>query len=114
MQLVSLTEGGERVTMSKRAGDDRPRSTTCSTTSAWTRRAGSCPRSHDSTLEIDLELARSESQDNPVYYVQYAHARIASHPPQGGGGARAAGARGDIRASSEQLPPVGARRSSSG
>ena len=35
-------------------------------------------RSPDSTLEIDLELAKSESQDNPVYYVQYAHARIAS------------------------------------
>ena len=35
-------------------------------------------RSHDTTLDLDLELAREQSQDNPVYYVQYAHARIAS------------------------------------
>ena len=35
-------------------------------------------RSHDTALDLDLELARSASQDNPVYYVQYAHARIAS------------------------------------
>jgi arginyl-tRNA synthetase len=34
-------------------------------------------RSHDRTLDLDLELARKQSQDNPVYYVQYAHARIA-------------------------------------
>ena len=35
-------------------------------------------RSHDTALDLDLELARLQSQDNPVYYVQYAHARIAS------------------------------------
>ena len=35
-------------------------------------------RSHDTTLDLDLKLAREQSQDNPVYYVQYAHARIAS------------------------------------
>jgi arginyl-tRNA synthetase len=35
-------------------------------------------RSHDTALDLDLELARSQSQENPVYYVQYAHARIAS------------------------------------
>jgi arginyl-tRNA synthetase len=35
-------------------------------------------RSHDSTVDLDLELARRESAENPVYYVQYAHARIAS------------------------------------
>ena len=35
-------------------------------------------RSHETTVDLDLELARSQSQDNPVYYVQYAHARIAS------------------------------------
>jgi arginyl-tRNA synthetase len=35
-------------------------------------------RSHDQHLEFDIELARSRSNDNPVYYVQYAHARIAS------------------------------------
>ena len=35
-------------------------------------------RSHDTTVDLDLDLARRESSDNPVYYVQYAHARIAS------------------------------------
>jgi arginyl-tRNA synthetase len=35
-------------------------------------------RSQDTAIDLDLELARSQSQDNPVYYVQYAHARIAS------------------------------------
>ena len=35
-------------------------------------------RSHDSTIDLDLDLAREESAENPVYYVQYAHARIAS------------------------------------
>ena len=35
-------------------------------------------RSHDTTVDLDLDLAREQSSDNPVYYVQYAHARIAS------------------------------------
>ena len=35
-------------------------------------------RSHDRTLDLDVELARKQSRENPVYYVQYAHARIAS------------------------------------
>jgi len=35
-------------------------------------------RSHESTIDLDLDLARRESAENPVYYVQYAHARIAS------------------------------------
>ena len=35
-------------------------------------------RSHDTTIDLDLDLAREESAENPVYYVQYAHARIAS------------------------------------
>jgi arginyl-tRNA synthetase len=35
-------------------------------------------RSHDTTLDLDLDLAREQSNENPVYYVQYAHARIAS------------------------------------
>ena len=50
-------------------------------------------RSHDRTLDLDLELARKQSRENPVYYVQYAHARIASmlRPAAGragGGGGR--------------------------
>ena len=45
------------------------------------------PALHDTTLDLDLELAREQSQENPVYYVQYAHARIAIDPAQGGRGA---------------------------
>ena len=35
-------------------------------------------RSHDRTIDLDLDLARKQSRENPVYYIQYAHARIAS------------------------------------
>ena len=40
-------------------------------------------RSHDSTVDLDLELAKRQEKENPVYYVQYAHARIASILRQG-------------------------------
>ena len=50
-------------------------------------------RSHDTTVDLDLDLAREQSTENPVYYVQYAHARIASMLRQGGGGAGRRGAR---------------------
>jgi arginyl-tRNA synthetase len=50
-------------------------------------------RSHETTVDLDLELARSQSSDNPVYYVQYAHARIASILRKAG--AAAAGASGE-------------------
>ncbi len=49
-------------------------------------------RSHDTTIDLDLELAERESAENPVYYVQYAHARIASMLAQGGRATRAAAA----------------------
>jgi arginyl-tRNA synthetase len=49
-------------------------------------------RSHDTTVDLDLELARRESSDNPVYYVQYAHARIASILRKAGGDGGEAGA----------------------
>ena len=44
-------------------------------------------RSHDTTVDLDLELARRTSNENPVYYVQYAHARIASILRKAGEGA---------------------------
>jgi arginyl-tRNA synthetase len=43
-------------------------------------------RSHDTTVDLDLDLARRQSSDNPVYYVQYAHARIASLRQKAGEG----------------------------
>ena len=42
-------------------------------------------RSHDQPLDFDLELAKSRTNENPVYYIQYAHARVASvHEAAGG------------------------------
>ena len=55
------------------------RSTSCSPRSASTPRAGSSPHaSPTSGIDFDIELAKKQSNENPVYYVQYAHARIAS------------------------------------
>ena len=64
-------------------------------------------RSHDTTVDLDLDLAREQSSENPVYYVQYAHARIASMLAQGGRGARrGARSRGGARASASALHPA--------
>ena len=55
-------------------------------------------RSHETTVDLDLELARSQSSENPVYYVQYAHARIASILRKAGrGGRRPAAGRPEAR-----------------
>ena len=55
------------------------RSTSCWPRSASTPRAGSSPHARPTTgIDFDIELAKKQSNENPVYYVQYAHARIAS------------------------------------
>ena len=78
MQLVHLVRGGARAQMSKRAGDfvtlDELLAEIGTDAARWYLLA----RSHDTTVDLDLDLAREESSENPVYYVQYAHARIAS------------------------------------
>ena len=87
MQLVNLTEGGQRVQMSKRAGVIETLDALIEDIGVDAARWFLLQRSHDTTLDLDLELARSQSQENPVYYVQYAHARIASilrRDPEGG------------------------------
>ena len=78
MQLVNLIEGGERVQMSKREGEFVTLDDLLDDIGVDAARWFLLQRSHETTLDLDLELARSQSQDNPVYYVQYAHARIAS------------------------------------
>ncbi len=78
MQLVNLMEGGERVQMSKREGEFVTLDDLLDDIGVDAARWFLLQRSHETTLDLDLALARSESQDNPVYYVQYAHARIAS------------------------------------
>ena len=78
MQLVRLVEGGERAQMSKRKGEFALLDELIDDIGVDAARFFMLQRSHDTALDLDLELARSQSQDNPVYYVQYAHARIAS------------------------------------
>jgi arginyl-tRNA synthetase len=78
MQLVNLMEGGQRVQMSKRSGEFVTLDDLVDDIGVDAARFFLVQRSHDTTLDLDLALAREQSQDNPVYYVQYAHARIAS------------------------------------
>jgi arginyl-tRNA synthetase len=105
MQLVSLSERGERVQMSKRAGQLVTLDDLLDDIGVDAARWFLISRSHDTTLDLDLELARSQSQDNPVYYVQYAHARIASILRKAGEERVAAALEADLHASGEQFHP---------
>jgi arginyl-tRNA synthetase len=78
IQLVNIVEGGERKRMGKRSGDFVTLDELLDDIGVDAARFFMLQRSHDTAIDIDLELARSTSQDNPVYYVQYAHARVAS------------------------------------
>jgi arginyl-tRNA synthetase len=78
MQLVHLVEGGERAQMSKRRGEFVTLDELLADIGVDATRFFMLQRSHETTVDLDLELARKQSADNPVYYVQYAHARIAS------------------------------------
>jgi arginyl-tRNA synthetase len=78
MRLVHIVEEGERAQMSKRSGDFISLDELLDDIGVDATRWFMLWRSHDTTVDLDLELARSQSSDNPVYYVQYAHARIAS------------------------------------
>jgi arginyl-tRNA synthetase len=78
MQLIQIVEGGERARMSKRAGQFVTLDELLDDIGTDATRFFMIQRSHDTAFDLDLDLARSQSQDNPVYYVQYAHARIAS------------------------------------
>jgi arginyl-tRNA synthetase len=78
MQLVHLVRGGERAQMSKRAGEFVTLEDLVSEVGVDAARWFLLSRSHDTTIDLDLDLARAQSRENPVYYVQYAHARIVS------------------------------------
>ena len=78
MRLVHVIEGGERVQMSKRSGDFVTLDELLDDIGGDATRWFMLWRSHDTEVDLDLDLARRQSNDNPVYYVQYAHARIAS------------------------------------
>ena len=77
LQFVHIVERGERAAMSKRKGELVTLDELVSEIGVDAARFFMLQRSHDSTVDIDLDLAREESSENPVYYVQYAHARIA-------------------------------------
>jgi arginyl-tRNA synthetase len=76
-QLVGLKRGGETVRFSKRAGEIITLREVVDEVGADACRFFFLQRSADAQMEFDLDLAKSQSSENPVYYVQYAHARIA-------------------------------------
>ena len=77
-QLVTLRRGEELVRVSKRSGDIITLREVVEEVGTDACRFFFLSRSADAQMDFDLELAKKESQENPVYYVQYAHARIAS------------------------------------
>ncbi len=78
VQMVSLLRGGERVAMSTRSGEFITLAEVVNEVGVDAARFFFTMRRSDSQLEFDLDLAKSQSKENPVYYVQYAHARICS------------------------------------
>jgi arginyl-tRNA synthetase len=78
IQFVSLFRGGEKVPMGTREAQFVTLRELRGEVGNDAARFFYVMRSHDQHLDFDLELAKSRSNDNPVYYVQYAHARIAS------------------------------------
>ncbi len=77
-QLVTLRRGEEIVKVSKRSGDIVTLKEVIEEVGPDACRFIFLSRSADSQMDFDMELAKKQSADNPVYYVQYAHARIAS------------------------------------
>ena len=77
-QLVNLYAGGQPVRMSKRTGEMVTLEELLDEVGKDALRFFFCSKSTDSSLDFDIELAKRQSQENPVYYVQYAHARICS------------------------------------
>jgi len=77
-QMVMVMRGGEEVKLSKRAGTGITLRELIDEVGRDAVRFFFLLRKADSQLNFDLDLARSQSEENPVYYVQYAHARVAS------------------------------------
>jgi arginyl-tRNA synthetase len=78
LQFVHLVEGGQVFAMSKRRGDFITLDDLLDEIGVDATRFFMLQRSHDRTIDLDVGLARKQSRENPVYYIQYAHARIAS------------------------------------
>ena len=88
MQFVNIIERGERAQMSKRRGDFVTLDDLIGQIGVDAVRFFMLQRSHDTTVDLDIDLAREQSSENPVFYIQYAHARIASILAKAGGGGR--------------------------
>ena len=78
IQFVSLLRAGEKVSMSTRAGEFETLADVVSEVGVDVARYYFLMRSSDTHLDFDLELAKKETPENPVFYIQYAHARICS------------------------------------
>src|SRR5437879_12816054 len=78
VQIVNVVRGGQRVTMSKRACEMITLREVVEEVGADAAKFIFLTRRADSQLDFDLEVAKQQSAENPVYYVQYAHARVAS------------------------------------
>ena len=78
VQFVSLRRGGEAVQMSTRSGEFEELSAVVDEVGVDAARFFFLMRSADAALEFDLDLAKEQSSENPVYYLQYAHARACS------------------------------------
>jgi arginyl-tRNA synthetase len=78
IQLVKLWKGGQEIRMSKRAGNYVTVRELVDEVGVDAVRFVFLTKSHDSPLDFDIDLVKKHDSDNPVYYVQYAHARICS------------------------------------
>ena len=78
VQFVALFRGGKKVQMSTRSGEFETLRQLRAEVGNDAARFFYVSRGHEQHLDFDLDVAKSESNDNPVYYVQYAHARVAS------------------------------------
>ena len=83
-QMVTVMKGGEEVKISKRAGSYVTLRDLIDEVGRDATRYFLIARKSDSQLVFDIDLARSQSNDNPVYYIQYAHARVCSVLRQAG------------------------------
>jgi arginyl-tRNA synthetase len=83
MQLVSLTENGEEVKMSKRSGKGVTFDELIDKVGADAARYFIVSRSYHQPMEFDITLAQTQSSVNPLYYAQYAHARLSTVLAQG-------------------------------
>ena len=112
-QLVNLFRNGEAVRMSKRTGEMVTFEELLDEVGADAARYWFLRRTTDQPVDFDIELARQQSADNPVFYVQYAHARICSILRKAAGDEVVASARDDRRARRGVRPrrcgPVAAR-----